>query len=320
MNQFRVLVSARLNLAIVSTAGLLCWTSLSAAQQLPDDVPVETIQHVEPASPAPAASLDRHVKLKNSALILGQSLAVAWYGHRKWWQDGFQRKFRSENEGWFGQDTYAGGTDKVGHFYTNYVFSRLMASSFRAFGNEPHHAVLLGAALTLGTMTAVEILDGYSKTWHFSREDATMNLLGAGSAFLLETYPRLDQLVDLRFKYQQSTVDEKGFDPAGDYSGQTYLLVLKASGIPALREHPWLRYVELAAGYTARNYDRPELIDQRRRDVVFGISLNLSEVFRRTVFRNTSPDRRVRRVVDSALEYIQVPGTAVYGYHQLSKN
>lgn len=318
MNRIRALVAARLNLAMIATAGLLCCSNPAAAQDFVADGLAVPVAHAAPAPPAQGLIIDRHVMLKNYALILGQTLGVAWYGKRKWWQDGFHGQFRTVNEGWFGQHTYAGGTDKVGHFYTNYVFTRLMASSFRYFGNEPHQALVLSVALTLGTMTAVEILDGYSKTWHFSREDAAMNLLGAGSAFLLERYPRMDALVDLRFKYQSSPTNEKGFDPAGDYSGQTYLMVLKASGIPALREHPWLRYVEFAAGYTARNYDRPDLVDQRRRDVVFGVSLNLSEVFRRTVFRGSPADGRARRVVENTLEYLQLPGTGAYGRHQLS--
>jgi hypothetical protein len=291
MDRFRAFVSVRLNRTILSMVGLLCCINLANAQELSGDRLNVPAPHVEPG---PGATGDRK------------------------WQDGFHGQFRNVHEGWFGQHTYAGGTDKAGHFYTNYVFSRLMAASFRHFGNDPDDALRLGVALTLGTMTAVEVLDGYSTRWHFSREDAVMNLLGASSAVLFEKYPRLDELVDLRFHYRASSAEANSFDPAGDYSGQTYLFVLKASGIPALREHRWLRYVELAAGYRARNYERAELGDQRRRQLYFGVSLNLSEVLGRTVFKHTPPDRTARRAVETALEYVQVPGTvAVFGRHQL---
>jgi hypothetical protein len=251
-----------------------------------------------------------------TALILGEAIGVAWYGKRNWWQDGFTGDFRKVNEGWFGQDTYAGGADKLGHFYANYVGARLFTQAFRALGNDPDHALYLGTALMLGTMTAVEVADGYSKRWRFSREDAFVNVLGAGAALLFEKCPDLDELIDLRFQYHRSGIEGGRFDPFGDYSGQTYVLALKASGVPGLREHAWLRYFELAAGYGSRNYSpaRPDLVGQRYRQAYIGVSLNLSELL-----RSADPNRRLpgRALADTAFEYLQVPGTALFKRHRL---
>jgi hypothetical protein len=326
MHTFRAFVSSRLNAAFLAIGLSMSFVPALAQESVPaspalqeryDDPSLEQSAPQARRLALPTAE-DRSRKLKNAALILGEAAAVGWYGKRKWWVDGFRNDFVKVNEGWFGQNTYAGGTDKAGHFFTNYTGARLLTKAFAHLGNDPDQALFLGAALTLGTMTAVEVIDGYAKRWSFSREDAIMNVLGTTAGVLMEKYPRLDDLVDIRFAYSRSTVDGASFDPLGDYSGQTYIMVLKASGFPALREHPLLRYVELAAGYGARNYSpaRPDLFDQRKRLVYFGISLNLSELLNRTVFKN-SPNGTGRAFANTALEYVQVPGTAVFRSHQL---
>ena len=71
---------------------------------------------------------------------------------------------------------------------------------------------------------------------------------------LLERNPELDALVDLRLQYSPQP-GERQFDPFGDYSSQRYPLVLKASGVPALRRHARLKYLEVNVGYGTRNFD-----------------------------------------------------------------
>lgn len=252
-------------------------------------------------------------------IMIGNSLAVALYGKNKWWQGGFESRLRTANEGWFGQDTYAGGADKLGHLYMNYVSTRLFARAFAWAGNEPEQSVRLAALLALSTFTAVEVLDGFSKNWSFSKEDVIMNAAGVGTALLLERNPALDRALDLRFLYRSSREGGKGFDPFGDYSGQTYLLVVKGSGIPALRNHPLLRYVELAVGYGTRGYSNSAAVgsDQRSRNVYAGVSLNLSELLNGTVFRDSAEERRAQRLTNTFLEFVQVPGTTALASHKL---
>lgn len=250
-------------------------------------------------------------------IILGNSLAVALYGNRHWWQDGFHSGFRSVQEGWFGENTYSGGADKLGHFYMNYAGTRLFARAFDWAGNAPEKSLEMAGWLMLGTFTAVEVLDGFSKQWRFSREDVFMNAAGIGAAILLEKNPTLDRLIDLRLLYQPSS--GRSFEPFGDYSGQTYLVVAKASGVPGLQAHPFLRYLELAVGYGSRGYAsrRTGGTDERARHVYVGISLNLSEVLNANVFKSSREERRAQRVTNTVLEFVQVPGTAVFTKHQL---
>jgi len=252
--------------------------------------------------------------LRNAGLIAGGSLLVGAYGMAKWWDDGFTGNFRSENEGWFGQNTKYGGADKIGHAWFSYVGARLLAQGFEAVGNESAPAQKLAFWTAFGVMTAGEVLDGYSRQYRFSKEDVVMNLAGAGFGYLMERHPDLDRLVDFRVLYRKSEGSE--WEPAGDYSGQTYLFVAKASGIPALRENSVLRYFELAAGYGTRGYDiTPGAKGQR--NLYFGISLNLSEVLAQTVFRGARERGAAQRSTDLFLEFIQVPGTAALAKHQL---
>lgn len=259
------------------------------------------------------------VRQRTLGIMIGNSLAVALYGKKHWWQDGFNSRFRTVNEGWFGQQTYSGGADKLGHFYMNYASTRLFARAFEWCGNGAGQSLRLAAGLTLGTFTAVEVLDGFSKKWRFSKEDVIMNAAGVGTALLLERNPELDRILDLRLLYRPSRENGTGFDPFGDYSGQTYLAVIKASGISALRNYSWLRYVEVAVGYGTRGYSNSAAAGSghQSRNIYAGVSLNLSELLNGTVFRNSAEERRAQRMVNTALEFVQVPGTAVLTKHRL---
>lgn len=139
-----------------------------------------------------------------------------------------------------------------------------------------------------------------------------MNFAGAGLAWLLETRPELDRLIDFRLQYRPSADARRvnQVDPVGDHSGQTFLLIAKASGLPALREHKLLRYVEFAVGFGSRGYD-PDVGGERSRHVYAGLSLNLTEVLRSSVFRGSPAPSRSQRVTEGVLEVVQIPGTAV---------
>jgi len=255
------------------------------------------------------------VPARNALAMTGAALVVGTYGLTKWWNDGFTRRFDTENEGWFGQTTAHGGADKLGHAMFSYASTRLLTRGFETMGNESGQAIKLGFWSALGLMTAVEIADGYSRQHRFSSQDAVMNLIGAGMGYLMERRPDLDQLVDLRLLYRKSA--QSNFDPAGDYSGQTYLLALKASGVPRLREHGLSRYLEFAVGYGARNFDLRGSGVEPNRNVYVGISLNVSEVLRQTAFRGAASRGRTQRAAEMFLEYIQLPGTAALARERL---
>lgn len=272
--------------------------------------------HVQRAAPAHRCELmtldERSAGRHSGAIMLGTSLALAVYGRRQWWRDGFGNRFKAVNEGWFGADTYSGGADKLGHFYMTYASSRLLTRAFVRDGGSHARSVQVAALYTLAAFASVEVLDGFSRKWDFSREDMLMNAAGVGAAVLLERYPDIDRKFDLRILYRPSNEQGQGFDPFGDYSGQTYLAVAKLAGFHDFGHSNLLRYVEVTAGYGTRGFDAGS---GRRgtRNVYVGLSLNLSELLNRT----STGAGPARRVADTMLEYVQIPGTVALWRHEL---
>jgi hypothetical protein len=277
-----------------------------------------------PAAPSPAWEPEepaaRGRRWKNAALIGGIGLTVGIYGANSWWKDGFSGSFRTADERWFGRNTYAGGTDKAGHAFFTYAGARLFTRGFEAVGNDPGRALRLGTWTSLGVITGVEVVDGFSKRFRFSVEDAVANAAGAVFAVLAEKDPRVDALLDFRLLYRRSADARRvgGADPLEDYSGQTFLLAVKADGVPRLREIPVARYLELQVGYNTRGYEPNDgvKIDPHRR-IYYGIGINLSRLLSDTVFRGDLKGGKFQRGTDTVLEFLQLPGTAARTYRRL---
>jgi len=270
--------------------------------------------------PAPEEPASRGLRWKNAAVIGGIGITVGYYGANGWWKDGFSGSFRTVDEGWFGRNTYAGGADKVGHAFFTYAGARLLTRGFEALGNDPGHALRLGTWTSLGVMTGVEVVDGFSKKFRFSIEDAVANAAGAAFAVLVETDPRLDALLDFRLLYRRSADARRvgETDPIADYSGQTFLLAVKADGVPRLREIPVARYLELLVGYNTHGYepnDGVRKIDPHRR-IYYGVGINLSRLLSDTVFRGGLKGGKIQRGTDTVLELLEVPGSAALTYRR----
>jgi len=258
-------------------------------------------------------------QFRTGLLISGLTLSTALYGYISWW-DKSASTFRVRHEGWFGADTPNGGADKLGHAFSFYVSTRLMTTGFQWAGHNRKEAAQL-AGLTSGVLSlGVEIMDGFTEEYGFSTEDLIMNLSGIGLGAVLESYPQWDDLVDIRIKYWPSDDARRlqDYDPVADYSGQTYLLITKASGIPTLRQHQFLRYFELAVGYGTRGYQPNDGTDTQptSRNLYYGLSLNLSQLLNDTLFKKQNKPR-TQKVTENVLEYLQMPGTALLFKHQL---
>ena len=261
------------------------------------------------AEAAPEPPLD--LAWRNTAIIGTASVLMVAYGQRKWWSDGFGGGFSTTNEGWFGADTPYGGTDKLGHMYVNHAGVRLLTPVFEMAGNPREASIWLAGWTTFGILTAVEVLDGYSRKYDFSPQDAFMNFAGAALGVLLERRPDLDDKFDFRLAYSPSP--GSGFSPFGDYSGQRYLFFVKADGFEATRRIPVLRYLEFGIGYQARGFDPG---GERRRDLYFAVSLNLARVLADSAYGGRMHTTPFQRGAERVFELIQFP-TAVYARHPL---
>ncbi len=292
--------------------------SAACAAFAADPSPAESVA-LPPRSPAPLpAPGDKrpNLILRNSLIIGAGVSGVIAYGQRNWWTDGFDGRFETVNERWFQADTQWGGADKLGHMYGNYAGVRLLTRLFNAAGNAPGDSLTLAMWSTLGTYSAIEIADGYSRNFRFSPQDFVSNFVGAFFAYANEKSPRLDELIDFRFSYHRTQYADH-WDPVSDYSGQRYYLVLKADAFDSLRANPMTRYLELAAGYGVRNYASwGRGYNERERDVYLGLSLNLSRIMADAFYGGRRNSSTAQSVADEAFELIQFP-TAVYARHPL---
>ncbi|ACY15699.1 DUF2279 domain-containing protein [Haliangium ochraceum] len=227
------------------------------------------------------------------------------------------------DEGWFGPGTYAGGADKLGHFYSNYLFVRGTVGVLEAGGWERKWALPASLALTLSFFTAIEIKDGYHKGFGFSLQDITANLSGNALAALLLAVPAIDRAIDLRIEYLPSKAfrDELrmgGVDAAEDYTGQSFVLAFHLGSIEPLRRSRylgWTQYVDVVGGYQARNY-KPAPADPSAelptQELYFGLALDMQAVMRAWDRSVSSPGwSNAIDTTRAIFEFVQVPYTTL---------
>lgn len=240
-------------------------------------------------------------KLESGAAFAGMTAL----GLRSWnW--GSSNTFKVNAEGWFGTDTGSGGIDKLGHGFTSYAITNVIANRLLREGRSPQRAGLSAALTAQAIMLYVETFDGFSKDHGFSKEDLAFNAMGSALAYGRTVYPGLSETLDFRMEYLPSGY--KGFRPFSDYAGQKFLFALKLGGFRAFSASP-LRYVELQAGYYARGFSKPEADDGigKSRSGFVGVGLNLNELFLGPDKKNDSNLINGGRLF---FEHIQLPHTA----------
>jgi hypothetical protein len=229
------------------------------------------------------------------------------------WDWGGSPSFRAIPEGWFGLDTHWGGADKLGHAFSAFAMTNVVAERLLRSDRSPERAALSGVLTAQAFLLYIELLDGFSGEQGFAREDVVMNLVGSGLAYARTVHPQLRELMDFRVEYRPSGYE--GFQPFTDYAGQKYLLAWKLAGVPALRGTP-LRFAELQLGYYTRGFSKAEeaagLAPSRHAFV--GIGLNLSELLWGPRAGRESEGRSAGRLF---FEHIQLPYTSAQASHRL---
>jgi hypothetical protein len=233
--------------------------------------------------------------------------------------------FRFQSEGWFGKDTASGGMDKLGHAYTTYVLTEFFTDGIPQSRSGDHSRSYTAAILAMGLMTYIEVFDGFSKDHGFSHEDLAVDAAGAVFSIARRSVPGAREKVDFRLLYIPTRSALRSFScfpaphcdqdgqtartPITDYAGQRYLFALKLSGFERFRGTP-LRLLEIHGGYYARGFTKEEEDrgDPLKRRLFTGVGLNVSEL----IFGARRPLTGLGRAAKSALEYLQLPYTALH--------
>ncbi len=233
--------------------------------------------------------------------VVGATLAM---GFKDW--DWGSSKFRVSDEGYFGKSTKNGGMDKLGHAWSAALISDFFIDRINESGVDPRGAAITGAALSMGIMTAIEVMDGFSGDHGFSPQDIVADIVGAGFSFIRNTYPWLRNKLDYRMEYVPSG-NHGTYSPWSDYSGQKYVLALKMAGFESLADTP-ARFFELQLGYYARGFTLKEKMrgKKKQRELYVAIGINLQELF---FGRYAAGEPTLKTYGRRFFEYVQVPYT-----------
>jgi len=250
---------------------------------------------------------------------------VAWYEHHH-----PLAQFKWGGDGWVGDQTYAGGADKLGHAWSTMSLARLGTEMLDQWGGyDRTKANVVSTIASELLFTGVEVKDGFY--YEFSFSDLTGDTLGALAAFALSQWPRLDELFDYRVEYWPSTMYLRKLDgaspcPTGgcskwnvaeDYSGQTYQLALHLGAIGPIRGLPGgaiARFVDVAAGFGSRNY-KPDAVTpadmaaapgRPTQELFLGVTLNAQGLLD-DLLESRTP--KLRKVTHGLFEVFSVPFT-----------
>jgi hypothetical protein len=183
-----------------------------------------------------------------------------------WWKDD-KRPFSVLHRPWV-ETRYDNGIDKLGHFYTSYVFYKVQKNIFLWGGFTPETARILSGALTFGMALIIEVGDGYSR-YGFDYKDLAFNAGGLTYAWLQDDFPFLR---NINFKWSYFPSEGFVFPPkfSEHYEGHIYWLTFNLHGLFD-SDQSWLQYFQPAIGYSINKNSYGEY--------VVGLDLNLLPLF-----------------------------------------
>lgn len=201
-------------------------------------------------TPSDSLNTSRRTTVYISEAAIGGLTLLAL--NQMWYADFERSKFHTfnDNNEWLQMD-------KMGHVFSSYQLGRIGANALNWSGASKKEQLLYGATLGFTFLTAVEVLDGFSKEWGFSWGDIMANGAGTG-LYIGQELLWQEQRITLKYSFHQTTYAKLSPDKLGnglleellkDYNGQTYWLsfnihsFLKNDHIPK-----WLNF---AVGYGA---------------------------------------------------------------------
>lgn len=209
------------------------------------------------------------------------SAGVAAGGYALWWRKRDFGPFEHASEGWFGEETYAGGADKTSHLVLGYVGGRFLQDRLEKMGHPGGRARLLSVAMVSAAGLLVEVGDGFTE-YRFSWEDAVITSAGGVFGALVDA-GGLGDTVGLRFGRVPTRKPERGEGEPGSsaYHHTIDTLDLHLSGLlPRLGVKPGLfRFLIVSGTYATRGYGFVEP-PGRQRLVGVEVGLDVERVLR----------------------------------------
>jgi len=172
-------------------------------------------------------------------ILISAGLYYLWY--RKHPRSAFH--FFNDNREWL-------QVDKLGHATTAYNIGAIQFDLMRWCGVGNDASIAIGSFTALGYMSIIEVLDGFSSKWGFSKGDMAANIIGT-ALFAGQQAFWHEQRISLKFSYHPTIYPSYYPQELGknwisralkDYNGQTYWLSINIkSFLSAKNDFPsWL--------------------------------------------------------------------------------
>lgn len=226
-------------------------------------------------------------KQRFNIVIVGEAAigTLVTVGLQYLWYKKFPRShfhFFNDNDEWLNMD-------KAGHATTAYNIAAFQYNMMRWSGVNRTSSIWIGAATALAYMSMIEISDGFSAQWGFSKGDMLANISGT-ALFAIQQSVWKQQRIQLQFSYHNSIYAK--YNPAElgsnlpqrllkDYNGQSYWLSFNLSSFMGKTNFP--KWINADIGYGASGMTgavkNPSIVDgkpipafSRQRKIFFGIT------------------------------------------------
>ncbi len=245
------------------------------------------------------------VVISKSALAGGALIAL----HQLWYKDYPQSSFhfKNDNNDWKQMD-------KIGHFMTSYYVGKIGMEALDWAGVSKKNQLIYGATYGFAFLTAVEVLDGFSKQWGASPGDILANAAGTGLLVGQELLWN-EQRITVKYSFHQTNFAKQRPNTLGenylqqalkDYNGQTYWL--SANIWSFNKEGNFPKWLNIAVGYGAdgmlygnENTQNSALQDPYRQ---FYLSLDIDLV-------KIPTKSKFLKSVFSVINFIKIPAPAL---------
>jgi hypothetical protein len=200
--------------------------------------------------------------------VTGLYLGTLYDSYRIWWMDD-QRPFTFMEGPWFDSKSDQ-GMDKLGHFFTSYLFYKVQKNIFLWGGFSPVKSKMLSASLTTLMALIIEVGDGFSR-YGFDYKDFVFNSGGLAYGMLQDEIPFFQ---NINFKWSYYPTHGFAFPPkfSDHYEGHIYWVTFNVPGLFNLPDNTWLDYIQPAVGYS--------ISTSLKREYMVGLDLNLLPFFR----------------------------------------
>ncbi|MDQ2719996.1 MAG: YfiM family protein [Bacteroidota bacterium] len=179
--------------------------------------------------------------------------------------------------------------DKVGHATSAYSIAAIQYNLMRWSGVRQNSSIWIAGATALAYMSMIEISDGFSAEWGFSKGDMLANIAGT-AIFAAQQSVWKEQKIQMRFSFHHSIYAQYHPNELGsnlpqrmlkDYNGQSYWLAFNVSSFLGKTNFP--KWIDADFGYGAEGMTgavtNPTVVDgkpipsfERQRKLFFGVT------------------------------------------------